>query len=1071
MPVANLRSRLLLLALVAFLPMLGLMIYTGFEARRRAATESQAAALAVARFAAVEQHQLIEGARQLLVGLSQLPEVANHDGARCSALFAEIRSRFPAHANLGAAAPNGDIFCSALPTPGPVNIADRPYFQRAVHTREFAVGNFLIGRVSGRPGLPLGYPVIDSAGTLRAVLFVSLDVVRLNHLATDAQLPTGSMLTVLDRDGVVLARYPTAEAWVGKAVPDVSLVRAVLTGREEGTTEARGLDGERRLYAFHRLPVPRDAGDLYIAVGIPTAVAFAEANRTLGRNILGLVVTSLLILAAVWLGGDLFILRGVRALLQATTRLGTGDLSARTGLPYAGELGQLAHAFDEMATTLEKREAERRGAGQALEQSATNFRFLFANNPLTMWVYDLDTLAFLEVNAAAIEHYGYSRAEFLSMRLVDIRPPEDVTKLEAVVSDFTAGAVRHTGVWRHRTKGGRIISVDIISHSMAFSGRRAVLVVAIDVTDLKAAEAALAKYTERLELLHKIDLAVIAEETPVALAAAVVPRLRELLGVPRAIVNLFDWQAGEVEWLAAAGRRRVRTGPSIRFPLALMGDVDVLRRGELQVIDVDTLPRSPEAQALLGSGVHVYMVVPMIASGELIGALSFGGAMGQFQSEQVSIAQEVAAQLAIAITQARLHERVRQHAAKLEQAVHDRTLELQQHKERLEDEVKERTGQLLQTEKLAAMGNLLAGVAHELNNPMSVILGQAGLLHARTGEAWARERAEKIEVAAQRCARIVKNFLSLARQRSVEYQACGLNRIVTEAVELVGYPLRLDDVTVRLSLDPDLPELWADPHQLGQVIVNLITNAHQAMRETTGARILTITSGLDASPGSVFAEIADSGPGVPRALREKIFEPFFTTKPPGEGTGLGLHLCRTTMQDHQGSLRVVDRPGHGAVFRVELPLGAGEAAPTNAGAARGSVSLANRSVLVVDDEPSIAEMLSDMLSHAGAQVETASNGLEALARIEGGATYDAILSDLRMPQLDGPGFYREVLRCRPELGARIIFMTGDALSPHIGRFLETVATPRVNKPFSSETVLRVVHDTVTGGPVPAGSAA
>jgi len=159
----------------------------------------------------------------------------------------------------------------------------------------------------------------------------------------------------------------------------------------------------------------------------------------------------------------------------------------------------------------------------------------------------------------------------------------------------------------------------------------------------------------------------------------------------------------------------------------------------------------------------------------------------------------------------------------------------------------------------------------------------------------------------------------------------------------------------------------------------------------------------------------------------------------------------------------VDRPGHGGVFRVDLPLGAGEATPAPGGTSCGAVSLANRSILVVDDEPSISEMLSDILAHAGAHVETTSNGLEALARIEGGAAYDAILSDLRMPQLDGPGFYGEILRCWPELGSRIIFMTGDALSPRIGRFLETLPTPRVNKPFSPETILRVIHDMVTAG--------
>jgi signal transduction histidine kinase len=194
--------------------------------------------------------------------------------------------------------------------------------------------------------------------------------------------------------------------------------------------------------------------------------------------------------------------------------------------------------------------------------------------------------------------------------------------------------------------------------------------------ELRGARRSLARHAERLRMLHEIDRAVLAEETPEQIAAAVVQPLRELLGVPRAIVNRFDLAAGEVEWVAAAGRRRVHTGPGVRYSIRLMGDVEALRRGETQIVDVQALPASPETAALLASGVRVYMVVPMLAGGELLGALSFGGPASAFPKEHINIVREVAAQLAIAITQANLLSRVKDHAAELESRVRARTAEL-----------------------------------------------------------------------------------------------------------------------------------------------------------------------------------------------------------------------------------------------------------------------------------------------------------------------------------------------------------------------------------------------------------
>jgi len=360
-----------------------------------------------------------------------------------------------------------------------------------------------------------------------------------------------------------------------------------------------------------------------------------------------------------------------------------------------------------------------------------------------------------------------------------------------------------------------------------------------------------------------------------------------------------------------------------------------------------------------------------------------------------------------------------------------------------------------QTEKLAAMGTLVAGVAHELNNPLSVVIGQAFLLRQAAEGGPLGVRAEKITQAAERSARIVRNFLALARQYPPERQQVKLNQIVQEAVELLAYPLRVDDVEVKLDLVPDLPVLWADPHQLQQILVNLITNAHHAMRETPPPRRLTLTTRFESAEGRVSLEVADTGPGIPPPVRARIFEPFFTTKPAGQGTGLGLSLCLGIIQEHRGTLQLAETPpGGGTTFRIELPVDPRTAAP-EALEAEALPPVRGKSILVVDDEAEIAETLRDMLATDGHQVETAVNGVIALNKLRE-RNYDLILSDLKMPELDGPGLYREIERNYPRLRRRVIFITGDALSPETREFLAKTEVRSVGKPFALDEVRRVI---------------
>jgi CheY-like chemotaxis protein len=275
-------------------------------------------------------------------------------------------------------------------------------------------------------------------------------------------------------------------------------------------------------------------------------------------------------------------------------------------------------------------------------------------------------------------------------------------------------------------------------------------------------------------------------------------------------------------------------------------------------------------------------------------------------------------------------------------------------------------------------------------------------------------------------------------------------------MELLMPSLRVDNIGVHLHLAASLPPLWADSHQLQQVVVNLVTNAQQALRDTTEPRQLTLKTWYDPSHPCIIFEVIDTGPGIPLALQGRIFEPFFTTKPPGVGTGLGLSLCRGLLEGHGGVVSVISVPGQGARFRVELPTaGALETTPVLL-EPEVPPPAGGQTILVVDDEPGLARGLARLLRRDGYNVDVVDNGRLALARLQE-RDYDLILSDLRMPELDGTGLYRALMQQYPHLLQRFVFLTGDTLSPETLTFFAQHSVPRLIKPFTVAEVRRIVQ--------------
>ncbi|MEN9627715.1 MAG: hypothetical protein RJA10_942 [Pseudomonadota bacterium] len=362
---------------------------------------------------------------------------------------------------------------------------------------------------------------------------------------------------------------------------------------------------------------------------------------------------------------------------------------------------------------------------------------------------------------------------------------------------------------------------------------------------------------------------------------------------------------------------------------------------------------------------------------------------------------------------------------------------------------------LRQSEKLTAMGSLLAGVAHELNNPLSIVMGRASLLEDKTSGTPLHDDAMRIHEAAARCGRIVRTFLNMARQRPAERAPVPLNDLVRGAAELLQYSLRASGVQLTLNLAPQLPEVHADADRLGQLVLNLMVNAQQALVSSPAPRELRIQTGLDPAPAGgkpqLWLRVSDNGPGVAAEVRERIFDPYFTTKGEGAGTGLGLPVSRSVARDHGGELLLEDTD-RGASFRLVLPLEGGSVTTEAVAVAPAMAPAVARRVLVVDDEPEIVDLVRAMLEGAGYEVASAESGAVALEMLTE-VGFDAIVSDLRMPDMDGAALWREVTALRPALSQRMLFVTGDTLSPGARRFLSDAGCPSLDKPFAKADLL------------------
>jgi PAS domain S-box-containing protein len=892
---SSLRSRLLLLVLLSVVPALGLILYTALEQWRLATAQVPEHALRLTQIISSNQERLIEGARQLLVTVARLPEVQGGESSACSRLFADLLKQHSLYANFGAIKLNGDLFCSALPTDRAINLADRAYFQRAIKMRAFAIGDYQIGRATGMPSINFGYPILDDAGQIRSVIFAALDLSWLNRLVAEAQLPSGATLTVSDHKGTILARHPEPEKWVGKYVPEAPITEAIQTQGGEGTAKVTGMDGIPRLYAFMRLGTAQQNPSIYLSVGIPTKTVFADVDRILVRNLAGLAIVGVLAIAAAWVAGNLFVVQPVSVLVSTAKRLSTGDLGARTGLPYGrGELSLLASAFDEMADALQRRVAAQRAA-------ETHFAGILSIAADAIIAIN-ESQRIVLFNKGAEQIFGYRAEEVLGQPLDLLLPPSLAEVHREHIRSFAEAPETSRRMGEHREifgrrRDGTEFPAEASISKLLQDGNATFTVILRDITERERAEEQIRHILERLRALQEINAAITSTLNFRAVLDILLEKIDLSLPYAAATVRLFNGASGLLEPVACRNLDEEEWKSGQGSGGRGFAEIVFATKAPMAVRDVCSDGRAKDLDFFRRHGLVSYLGIPLIAKNEAFGVLSFYTKEERdFTDEEIRFLNTLASQTAITIYNFQLYEQTKKQAADLAKS------------NRVKDE-------------------FLSIMSHELRTPLNVVMGYTAMVKDGIfGEVNPeQEKAlQKVMDQSRDQLAMITSILQVTQMEAGEVKA---ERSEVELGDLLDEirssfdPLLDKEITLQWDYPSDLPVVNSDREKLRHILQSLIRNAIKF----TDKGYVTVSAWYVAGAGRLQFKVADSGIGIPKEKLPVIFELFrqvdsSETRSYG-GVGLGLHIVKKFTELLGGQVEVESEPGKGSTFMVTIPSG------------------------------------------------------------------------------------------------------------------------------------------------------
>jgi PAS domain S-box-containing protein len=915
----SLRWRLFLLVMLAALPLLGLVLYNAALQRQHELSSVGQNAQSAAALAASDIAQRLNGQRQLLVALAQLPDVISRQPAGCSAAASRLMGNVSSYVNIGAADPAGVVFCSAIALTQTTTVSQRDWFRESVATGDFALGDYQYSPRTGRPIVVGAYPVRDAAGAVQAVVFAALDLTQLSAVGQAAGLPADATITVIDSTGTILSRFPDPSPWIGQHLPDDPLVKIALL-QPAGTTQIAGTDGIERLYGLATAASP--VAGLHVAVGIPTAVAYQEVNTTLMRSWIGLGLLTIIILATTRLAADAFVLHPLANLLTVTRQFGAGQLDSRSQGPYrAGEIDELAVSFDKMAAAIQQREAQ-------LEQTNHILKTLSeCNQALVRSTDELSLLAAVCHNIIAFGNYRLAWVEVLEARdPLALR----IAARASAAPDVSWPAASSTSPAAAAVQAGRPVVINVADHSDAAwreYARQAGFQVIISLPMIQDGQA--------------LGALCIATAEAAGFGAAAAEMLTELCGDLAYGVSALRTRAARRQ--AESDLRELNANLEQRVAertAALEREVAERTRAQAEAEDLySSAPcgyHSLNAQGVFMRLNDYELKLFGYARDELVGKVKLRDLLtpasqeifqqefprflqtGQLRNLELSMRRRDGSEVAVLVSATAVYDAGGQFLTSRSTLIDINERKATEARiQGLNETLSQRAVELEATNhELEAFSY---SVSHDLRAPLRSIDGFSLALLEDYGAQLtgsAQDYLQRVRQAAQRMATLIDDLLDLSRVTRSELR----HELVELSALASGICAELQqaepDRQVEITITPGLTA-WGDSRLLGVALTNLLGNAWKFTGRSPVSRIEFGASGDD-QPRTFF--VRDNGAGFDMAYVQRLFGAFQRLHDQAQfpGSGVGLATVQRIIHRHGGRVWADSQPGLGATFYFTL---------------------------------------------------------------------------------------------------------------------------------------------------------